>query len=318
MKKVLAFCGLLGIVLGLVALAAEPWTQGPSLNVARYKCRALVLDGKIYVIGGRDPKNAAPIEVFDPALGKWEIVGPSPANAWEMPCVAAVGGKIYSLGGRTADKVRTKVGYVWDPATGKVEWVQLPGAATQGHGDAAYAVIGTKIYLITGEDDSFSNDGWDYGKAVDVFDTATYTWSLASPIPFGREDFDAVAVGNKIFVFGGQGGAESSAVAWLDIYNAETDSWTHVEEGLPIPWEQPRVAAIGNDIYIMTGKGDAAFFAYKFDTSSLTWTEIAPPPVAIFECAVVALNGKIYVIGGQDFNGNTLATVWVYDPSLDK
>jgi hypothetical protein len=76
MKKVLAFCGLLGIVLGLVALAAEPWTQGPSLNVARYKCRALVLDGKIYVIGGRDPKNTAPIEVFDPALGKWEIVGP--------------------------------------------------------------------------------------------------------------------------------------------------------------------------------------------------------------------------------------------------
>ena len=38
----------------------------------------------------------------------------------------------------------------------------------------------------------------------------------------------------------------------------------------------------------------------------------------IFECAVVALDEKIYVIGGQDFNGKTLATVWVYDPGLDK
>lgn len=301
-----------------VGLAEGPWSLGPSLNVARYKCRAVVLDGKIYVIGGRDPKNVAPVEVFDPAKGVWEVLGPSAPNAWEMPCVAVVEGKIYSLGGRTIDKVRTKVGYVWDPAVGKVEWVQLPGAATQGHGDAACAVIGTKIYLITGEDDSFANDGWDYGKAVDIFDAATYTWSLASPIPFGREDFDAVAVGNKIYVFGGQGGAESSAVAWLDIYDAETDSWTHIEDGLPIPWEQPRVAAIGDAIYVLTGKGDAAFFAYKFATATLTWKEITPPPVPIFECAVVALNGKIYVIGGQDFDGNILATVWVYDPSLDQ
>lgn len=319
MKSVWLLGILAAFLASILAVAADPWVQGPSLNVPRYKCRAVVLDGKIYVIGGRDPKNIAPIEVFDPAVGKWEIVGPSPTNAYEMPCVAAIGGKIYSLGGRTAEKVRPKGGYVWDPASGKVEWVELPGTATQGHGDAAYGVIGTKIYLISGEDDSLPNEGWDYGKAVDVFDTTTFTWSLAAPIPFGREDFDAIAVGEKIFVFGGQGGAESSAVAWLDIYDAKTDSWQHIEEGLPIPWEQPRVAAIGDQIYIMTGKGDAAFFAYRLDTTTMTWVEITPPPVAIFECAVVALNGKIYVIGGQDlFEGNTLATVWIYDPSLDK
>ena len=74
----------------------------------------------------------------------------------------------------------------------------------------------------------------------------------------------------KFFIFGGQGEAESSAVFRLDIYDAETNAWTHVEEGLPIPWEQPRVAAIGNDIYVMAGKGDAAFFADKLDPSTLT------------------------------------------------
>jgi hypothetical protein len=120
MKK-LFLVATLAVLVSLMASATNPWMEGPALNVARYKCRAVVMDGKIYVIGGRDPKSTAPIEVFDPAIGKWEVVGPSPANAWEMPCVAAVGGKIYSLGGRTADKVRTKVGYVWDPATGKVE-----------------------------------------------------------------------------------------------------------------------------------------------------------------------------------------------------
>jgi len=318
MLKRLAVLGLLLVVCGLLVIGAEPWVQGPSLNVTRYKCRAVVLDGKIYVIGGRDPKNTAPVEVFDPAVGEWKVLGPSPENAWESPLVAAVGGKIYVLGGRTAAKVRTYVGYVWDPSSGKVEWGQLPGAATHGHGDAACAVIGTKIYLITGEDDRFGNDGWDYHKVVDVFDTATYTWSLAAPIPFGREDFDAIAIGSKIYVFGGQGGAESSAVTWLDIYDAVTDTWQHFEDGLPIPWEQPRVAAIGDQIYVVTGKGDAAFFMYRFDTKSMTWTELTPSPVPIFECAVVAFEGKIYVIGGQDFDGNTLTTVWIYDPSLEK
>lgn len=308
----------LALILGFMAFASEVWVQGPSLNVPRYKCRAVVLDGKIYVIGGRDPKAIAPVEVFDPNIGTWEILGPSPVNAWESPCVAAIAGKVYVLGGRTPEKVRTKVGYVWDISNKPIEWIQLPGAALRGHGDAACAVIGTKIYLITGEDDDFGNDGLDYHNTVDVFDVATHSWSLAAPIPIGREDFDAIAVGTKIFVFGGQGGECSCPQAWLDIYGAESDSWTHYEDGLPIPWEQPRVAAIGDKIYIMTGKGDAAFFAYRFDTATMTWVEITPPPVPIFECAVVALNGKIYVIGGQDFEGNTLATVWIYDPSLDK
>ena len=319
MKRALLLAILTGVVLEIAPLAAEPWVEGPALNVARYKCRALVLDGKIYVIGGRDPdKNVAPVEVFDPAVGQWKIVGPSPENAYEMPCVASFEGKLYALGGRTSEKVRTKVGYVLDLAGEGSEWTRLPGTATFGHGDAGYGVIGTKVYLVSGEDDSLPNEGWDYVKAVDVFDMSTHNWSLAAPIPFGREDFDAIAVGNKIFVFGGQGGAEGAPVTWLDIYDAETDSWEHFEEGLPIPWEQPRVAAIGDQIYLMTGKGDAAFFAYRIDTNTMTWTEITPPPVPIFECALIALNGKIYVIGGQDFEGSVLNTVLIYDPSLEE
>jgi len=207
MKRALLLAILTGVVLGVASLAAEPWVEGPALNVARYKCRALVLDGKIYVIGGRDPdKNVAPVEVFDPAV-QW-VSGRSSAphpktrmrcpawrasrgssTHWEMPCVASFEGKLYALGGRTSEKVRTKVGYVLDLAGEGSKWTQLPGTATFGHGDAGYGVIGTKVYLVSGEDDSLPNEGWDYVKAVDVFDMSTHNWSSAAPIPFGREDF---------------------------------------------------------------------------------------------------------------------------------
>ena len=319
MKRTLLVAILISMVMGLAASAADLWVEGPALNVARYKCRALVLDGKIYVVGGRDPeKNVAPIEVFDPAVGKWEVLGPSPENAYQMPCIAAYDGKIFALCGRTQEKVRFRGGYVLDLSAESPTWARLPGAPTFGHGDAGFGVIGTKVYLISGEDDSLSNEAWDYVKAVDVFDMVTGSWTTVAPIEYGREDFDAIAVGSKIYVLGGQGGAEGAPVAWLDVYEATTDTWEHFEEGLPFPWEHPRVAAIGDQIYLMTGKGDPAFFAFRINTSTMTWVEITPPPIPIFECALVPFDGKIYVLGGQDFEGNILNTVLVYDPSLEE
>lgn len=309
---------LMVVALGVLA-SAGPWTEVASLNVARVKARACVVDGKIYVIGGTDPdKNPAPVEVFDPRAGVWEILGPSPENV-SMPCVAAVGGTIYVLAGRTLDKVRLLTGYMWTPGSGELAWTPVPGHMSMAHGDGACAVIGTKIYLISGEDDTLTNEGEDYVKVVDVLDTTTLTWSTAAPItPHQREDFDAVAVGNKIVCLGGQGGPAQSPLAWLDIYDAATDTWTFYEDGAPFPWEHPRLAAVGGTVYALTGKGEGGFTNMRLDLETMTWQRLTPPPVPVFECAVVALDGKIYVIGGKDLDGNVLNKVWVYDPQAEE
>lgn len=318
MKRILWSIIVVLVLAGVMTWAADPWTEVASLNVPRYKNRAVVLDGKIYVIGGRTvDKTVAPVEVYDPATNTWTVIGPCPDNAYEMPCAAAVGGKIYVLAGRTSDKVRPLVGFVWDPAGGEVTWTKVPGAPTMGHGDAGCGVIGTKIYLISGEDDTLSNEGFDYVHAVDVFDTATLTWSTVAPIEYGREDFDAIAVGPNIVVVGGQGGPDNAPIAWLDIYNVETDTWQHFDAATPFPWEHPRLAVIGDQVNVLTGKAEGGFFHFQLNIDTLTWAELTPPPIPIFECAVVVLDGKIYVIGGKDFDGNTLGTVLVYDPGQD-
>ena len=48
-----------------------------------------------------------------------------------------------------------------------------------------------------------------------------------------------------------------------------------------------------------------------------TWQLGAPMPVARQELATGALDGKMYVIGGYDADGNSTATVQVYDPITD-
>ena len=48
-----------------------------------------------------------------------------------------------------------------------------------------------------------------------------------------------------------------------------------------------------------------------------TWELGAPMPVARQELATGVLDGNVYVIGGYDENGNSTATVQVYDPITD-
>ena len=48
-----------------------------------------------------------------------------------------------------------------------------------------------------------------------------------------------------------------------------------------------------------------------------SWELRAPMPVARQELASGVLDGNVYVIGGYDENGNSTATVQVYDPITD-
>jgi len=319
MKKVVLVVMALVLLAGVVVWAG-PWTQVASMNDVRNKCRATVLDGKIYVVAGVDEdKNVSRVEVYDPVTDMWAVLGDSPEDA-TMPIVAAVNGTIYVLAGRTVDKVRVLEGYMWSPASGAVDWQLVPDGMSWAHGDAAGAVIGDKIYLISGEDDTLSNELLDYVEAVDVFDTATMTWSTAAAItPHQREDFDATAAGDIIVALGGQGGESGAPTRWLDLYNSKTNTWQHFNDAAPLEggWEHPRLVAIGNSVYAMSGKGEGGFSNYRLDLDDLSWTAVTPLPVPTFEGAAVGLDGKIYYMGGTDLDGNILNTVYVYDPAKE-
>jgi N-acetylneuraminic acid mutarotase len=49
-----------------------------------------------------------------------------------------------------------------------------------------------------------------------------------------------------------------------------------------------------------------------------TWTKKADMPVRAFESAAAAVDGKIYVFGGDSGPGTTLGTSYEYDPARDE
>jgi len=325
-KKLGLFGGvfLVAVILSvaLPVTAADPAvTEGPPLTYARTKCGVTVLDGKIYVIGGKGDDNnpTPPIEVFDPATNQWQVLGPKswPQNSGYSGHQFAVGGKLYSFGGKSVDgKSRNKKGYVFDPTT--ESWQELPGEASMGHYDGQGAVVGTKIYLFGGEDDALTNEAFDYAKAVDIYDTATGEWSVGAPQPNPRQDAYAVPFGNKIYIVAGQGGNKDDATTdTMEVYDIETDTW-QTGFTIPYPWEVPRAVVVNDKVYILTGKGEGSMFIIEFDPRAMTFKEMsATLKTPRYEGAVVALGNKIYCITGKSLEGDLLTSMEIYDPTKD-
>jgi N-acetylneuraminic acid mutarotase len=126
-------------------------TAGPAAPSARNSAAGTVIDGKLYVVGGRTVAggNQAAAEVFDPATGQWRVLSPMP-NAQGGIAAAAVGGKLYVFGGEFFGAGGSGVyeeSWFYDP--GIDTWAAIAPMPEPRHGLGAVA-IGDAIYVVAG------------------------------------------------------------------------------------------------------------------------------------------------------------------------
>ena len=94
------------------------WVARAPMPTARSAGGEAVLDGKIYVAGGRAPGGSA-FEMYDPAADKWEKLPDLPSQRNHL-AMAALNGKIIVAGGRTGpgfNAERLDVVEIYDPKT---------------------------------------------------------------------------------------------------------------------------------------------------------------------------------------------------------
>jgi N-acetylneuraminic acid mutarotase len=72
-------------------------------------------------------------------------------------------------------------------------------------------------------------------------------------------------------------------------------------------------------IYLVGGKGEGGSLStvQLYDPQNASWTQLAGMTDARFEHGCVALEGKLYAVGGWDAAGRGLDTAEVYDPQTD-
>lgn len=132
------------------------WSQLPSMHTRREHVGEAVLDGKLYVLGGRAPKSLAvdTAERFDPATNRWEPLAPMPVPAGGLAAVSLDGAVVAVSGGD--DGAETVTGAVQEFNPARDEWRLLPALRTARHGHGASVAAG-EVWVFGGSDCAFFN-----------------------------------------------------------------------------------------------------------------------------------------------------------------
>lgn len=217
----------------------------------------VVHNKKIYIFGGKSSNNYPYKTIFvfnteDLSVTTLETTLPEICS--HMAC-AIVGTKVYLFGGnkRNASGNDMSTINMFDIETETI--TTLTPKLSSARGSMGCAVVGTKIYLFGGRPVSTTSNRLD---KIEVFDTETQTIStLDVKLPQVNCEITCVAIGSKIYLFGGNGGAYNTTTPLNVIYvfDTETQTFTTLDTVLPTGTYSMGAINVGNDIYLFGGNG---------------------------------------------------------------
>ena len=204
---------------------------------------------KIYMFGGRVSDSiydfTDTVLVFDTASNTV-----SSLENVKLPLIlgyataAAVGDKIYIIGGQTSDGVHMDQTLIFDTVSNTFSTLD-EGLARRG---ACSVAVGEKIYIFGGANGStLSSD-------ITLFDVQNSTFYSKGYMYHGRKDASAVLLGNKIYIIGGSRYAGVAiSLDTIGVYNIEEERMEPLEGKLPAPRSLLYAAAVGDKVYVLGG-----------------------------------------------------------------
>lgn len=164
-------------------------------------------------------------------------------------------------------------------------------------------------------------------------------WQMAAPLPAAMGEIVGTVVGGKWYVMAGLDPHTRRAMGVVYEFDQATNAWAP-RKSMPVPAHHIQAAAFDGKIYVFGGFTSSSSTAawqpsnrsWRYDPAADRWEPLAPMPTPRGAGAAVALNGKIYVIGGAQANvpGNPMApftpgtpqlvlgTVEEYDPAANR
>ena len=188
--------------------------------------------------------------------------------------------------------------------------------------DAGGAAVGGELYVVAGEEASA------HSSAVYAYNPATDAWRAGPNLPGPAVENPAVvALGGKLYVFGGSTSSFSGAVSNAAVFDPGQNAWSPLPD-LPTARGGATAQALGGKIYVVGGLApDGA----SLDTVDVfepdapgggAWSSAAAMSTRRDNSGSAVLGGKLYVFGGGTRNpggyaNHTLSSVEIYDPATD-
>jgi N-acetylneuraminic acid mutarotase len=272
------------------------WVSLTPLPSALSGCKAAVVDGRIYVFG------ASVTYAYNPETDTWSTKTPMPTSRLYFGA-AAFEGKIYVIGGRLAPSninniQMTGKNEAYNPATDTWETKATMPIPTESAD--ANAAAGS-IYVAGGLKDPLIGEASNINQA---YNPVNNSWSLKASLPTAIFTYASTVLDGKIYILGGD--AKDNPGTQNQIYDPQTDSWT-TGPGMPGHTDAAGAAATSGlkapkRLYVVGGRLSHGYESTNamqiFDPSTGTWDSAARMRTARQRLAVVAVDDKIYAIGG--------------------
>jgi N-acetylneuraminic acid mutarotase len=174
---------------------ASGWTAVAKLPHPSNFVMGAFVNGKIYIVGGyAQGYETYPVWIYDPATNQWSA-GATPPNGGALWGSATVlDGKIYTIGGDSADVD------IYDPATNT--WHATADYPLHGILFPACGGFNGEIYCAGGLD---SDNNETPVSSAFAYNQATGSWSAITPLPIALGDSQHTAANGQLLLSGGIG-----------------------------------------------------------------------------------------------------------------
>jgi len=253
--------------------------------------------------------------------GQWATGTDMPSERSDLQSLSC-GGQLLLLGGLNHSGV--VVGNMWafDPINEIYsEQASMPTPRYR-FGAACVSKVGEAgtshmLYVAGGFADADTGNSGQSLATVDIFDVASGVWTSGPSLTVARGDLALAAVGETLFAIGGYDWSYNTmdTMEVLDTL-AATPAWM-LGAAMPHPKGDVQAAVVASKIYVPGGWNAESTFLTSmlvYDPAAGSWSEAAPMSAPRGDKAVVALDGRIFVIGGEMWSGSTSTCDWGWGP----
>lgn len=303
--------------------STNSWSTAPATGdfTDRSGLSSVVLDGKIYTIGGSDGYTfSGSVEVFDPLTNAW--TEPSTSGTFSERNGAystVVGGEIYVIGGANYgnwDKNEILSPTAIDPTALRGVWTTASSVGFTPRNLHMASVVNGKIYVIGGADSANMPL-----NTLEVFDPAKNSWS--TPVTTGvfrpRADGTSDAINGKIYVIGGYDAVTTNPD--VDVFDPQTNAWTTLTTtGDHIARFEHSTSVIDGKIYVFGGSDGVVDLSEvdMFDPATNAWLMLSVSGEFIGRHAGTSctFGGKGYFMCGYSSNTrHFFNSIDIFDPA---
>lgn len=278
----------------------EHWIEQPRMPAGNHDNIFARIGDKLYTAGGKtffgwpatDWVNLDHVWSYDVRSGIWAVETPMLEAGKAYPGIATLNDELWIVGGLFRAGKGTKATPSVEIYNPKTRRYRLGPKYPAARGQIVALTVGGRLFAVGGEDLPAT------GASDEMFSIGAgeTEWRAEPPAPGPLLQAAGCVVDGKMVI----ASSARSECPGLFIYDPAARKWSSVAHPTGEPPSAPLVAALGDDVWVMGGRGktDGVTAAYSYSMKTGKWTPGPDLPIPVSWGAAAEVNGRILIAGG--------------------